>query len=221
MPEWIQSFAQNFGDGVYLLLFAIIFIETGLIIFPFLPGDSLLFALGALSVTTGVLKLEYLLILLPFAAWSGDLVNYFVGKKLGSKIENLENQKWIKKEHLDKTQKFYEKHGAKMIFLARFIPIVRTYAPFVAGLGQMRFSKFILYSVSGGLTWIVSFLLLGYYFGNLPQVKSQFHIVIFAIIGVSVLPIAIEILKSKIKTQDSNTQFAQELSSKVKAGENK
>ncbi len=184
------------GPLVYVLLFLIIFTETGLIILPFLPGDSLLFALGALSATNNSnLKLSMLLLILPFAALGGDFLNYNIGRFFGKRVLDS-SSKIINRKHLDKTHAFYERHGGKTICLARFVPVVRTYAPFVAGVGQMTFKKFVSYSVVGAYAWIVSFLCLGYFFGNIPTIRTNFHYVIVGIIILSVLPAVFEYWKS-------------------------
>ena len=184
------------GPLVYVLLFLIIFTETGLIILPFLPGDSLLFALGALSATNNSnLKLSMLLLILPFAALGGDFLNYNIGRFFGKRVLDS-SSKIINRKHLDKTHAFYERHGGKTLCLARFVPVVRTYAPFVAGVGQMTFKKFVSYSVVGAYAWIVSFLCLGYFFGNIPTIRTNFHYVIVGIIILSVLPAVFEYWKS-------------------------
>lgn len=162
---------------------------------PFLPGDSLLFAAGAFAAL-GALNPVYLIVLLFIAAFLGDTLNYFIGKAIGPRVFNL-NSRFLKKEYLLKTQAFYEKHGGKTIILARFIPIIRTFAPFIAGVGTMSYAKFIMYNIIGGILWISSFVLLGYYFGNLPTVKKNFTLVVFAIIFLSILPPIVEILKDK------------------------
>jgi membrane-associated protein len=186
----------NFGPWIYLILFAIIFCETGLIVTPFLPGDSLLFALGALAATDNAyLDLKLLAVVLITAGILGDAVNYSIGRYFGVKVFKIESR-FLKKEYLEKTQAFYEKHGGKTIILARYVPIIRTFAPFVAGVGEMKYSRFFAYNVVGAVSWVLIFLLLGNYFGNLPSVKSNFHIVIFAIIGISVLPMIIEIVRN-------------------------
>ncbi|MFZ4714997.1 MAG: DedA family protein [Bacteriovoracaceae bacterium] len=189
---WVTSF----GPWIYLILFLIIFCETGLIVTPFLPGDSLLFALGALAATDNAyLDLKLLAVVLITAGIIGDAVNYSIGRYLGPKVFKSQSR-FLKKEYLDKTQAFYEKHGGRTIILARYLPIVRTFAPFVAGVGAMKYPRFLVYNIVGAVTWVLIFLLLGNYFGNLPSVKSNFHIVIFGIIGVSMLPIAIEFVRN-------------------------
>ncbi len=189
LNEWILLF----GPWIYVILFAIIFAETGLIVFPFLPGDSLLFALGAL--TTGenaALSLPILCVTLIVAAIIGDAVNYTIGKHVGMRLFSNPNSKIFRREHLERTQKFYDKHGGKTIVIARFVPIIRTFAPFVAGMAGMRYSNFATYNVVGALVWVLSITIAGHIFGNLPIVKQNFHIVVVAIIIVSVIPIAVE-----------------------------
>lgn len=185
----------NYGVLTYGILFLIIFAETGFVFTPFLPGDSLLFAAGAFAAL-GSFNIVFLLILLWLAAFLGDTANYWIGHFFGQKI--IDNPKIpINQKHIDKTQAFYEKHGGKTIFLARFIPIVRTFAPFVAGVGKMHYSKFILYNATGGAAWVFAFTLAGYFFGNIPKVKENFSFVILAIILISVVPIFIEYFKAK------------------------
>ena len=182
------------GPWTYVVLFAIIFAETGLVVMPFLPGDSLLFALGALAASQK-LDLFWLLALLSIAAILGDTVNYWIGAQLGPRIFRGENVRFLNKKHLDYTHEFFERYGGKTIIIARFMPIVRTFAPFVAGMGKMTYRRFMLYNVVGGLVWIFLFLIGGYCFGNLPMVKKNFTLVILGIIVVSVIPPAIEILR--------------------------
>ena len=191
----LASFTAAYGVFTYLLLFIIIFCETGLVIFPFLPGDSLLFAAGALAAL-GSLNFLLLLLLLMAAAILGDTTNYLVGHFFGDRLIHLPHSP-IKKAHLDKTHAFFTKHGGKTIILARFVPIVRTLAPFVAGLGTMHYSTFIRFNIIGGISWVCLFTGVGYFFGNLPSVKHNFSLVIFAIIGISLLPMITEYLKSK------------------------
>lgn len=194
LNEWIVMF----GPGIYVILFCIIFAETGLIVFPFLPGDSLLFALGALTATENAyLKLPLLSLVLITAAILGDAVNYAIGRYIGLRLFQNPNSKIFRRSHLEKTQRFYEKHGGKTIILARYMPIVRTFAPFVAGMAEMKYRKFFIYNVVGALSWVGLFLCAGAVFGNLPAVKRNFHIVIVAIIVVSVLPIFIELWKDR------------------------
>lgn len=187
---------QNYHSWTYLFLFLIIFVETGLVIFPFLPGDSLLFAVGAFAAR-GSFDFWSIGLSLFIAAILGDTLNYSIGKFIGPKIFSAKENRFFKKDHLDKAHHFYNEYGAKTIILARFIPIVRTFAPFVAGIGEMTYVKFMSYNIVGGFFWIFSFLPLGYFFGNLPQIKSNFKLVIIAIIIVSALPGFIEFYRSK------------------------
>jgi membrane-associated protein len=196
VDQHLAELIAEYGLLTYAILFAIVFCETGLVVTPFLPGDSLLFAAGALCVTTE-LSIGVLVPLLIAAAVIGDSVNYWVGYRVGPGFLEKGKVRFIKREHLEKTQRFYERHGGKTIILARFVPIVRTFAPFVAGIGRMSYARFFTYNVVGAVVWVVSFSLLGYYFGNLPVVKQNFTLVILAIIVLSVLPIAIEVWKAR------------------------
>ncbi len=193
---------NHYGALSYAILFLIIFVETGLVFLPFLPGDSLLFAAGALAAL-GSFNIIFLLIILFLAAFLGDTINYWIGHYFGQKL--IDNPKIpINQNHLEKTEKFYAKHGGKTIFLARFVPIVRTFAPFVAGIGKMSYQKFIYYNMSGGLVWVFGFTLLGYFFGNISSIKENFSLVIIAIIIISVIPIFIELIKNKFgKTKNT------------------
>lgn len=194
LAEWINLF----GPNIYGLLFLIIFAETGLIIFPFLPGDSLLFALGALSAGENPpLDLGLLCGALTLAAVLGDAVNYTIGRQVGMRLFANPQSKLFRREHLVKTQKFYDKHGGKAIILARFVPIVRTFAPFVAGMAEMRYPKFFLFNVVGAVVWVCSITVAGHVFGNLPVIKQNFHLVVLGIIVVSFLPIVFEWWKAK------------------------
>lgn len=184
----LDAAAQSMGPRLYLLLFAIVFCETGLVVTPFLPGDSLLFALGALAATGTTIKLPVVMVVLCLAANCGDAVNYLLGYRLGPKVFSRESSWLLNKRHLLEAQGFYERHGGKMIILARFIPIIRTFAPFVAGIGRMKFTRFAAFSISGGILWVVSVTLAGYYFGAIPFVKNNFEIVVLAIVVISVLP---------------------------------
>jgi len=174
----------------------VIFCETGLVVTPFLPGDSLLFGLGTFAAL-GLLEIEWLLILLSIAAVAGNMVNYAIGQFVGPKVFHKENVRFLNKEYLDRTHRFYEKHGGKTIVIARFIPIMRTFAPFVAGIGNMTYMRFTLYNVLGSIAWVTIFIAGGYYFGNLPVVKRNFTLVIFAIIIISVLPIVFEYIRQR------------------------
>jgi len=193
LDQYLNIIAQKYGWGVYLILFLIIFAETGLVIAPFLPGDSLLFAAGTFAAQ-GSLNIFFLFLLLSLAAIIGDSVNYQIGKHVGTRVFH-EKARYFKKEYLIKTEKFYEKHGAKTIILARFIPIIRTFAPFVAGIGKMDYFKFLVYNIVGGVGWVTIFLFGGYFFGNIPWVKENFEWVLLVIIFYSFIPIIYEILK--------------------------
>lgn len=189
----------NFGGWSYALLFAVIFMETGLVITPFLPGDSLIFAAGALAASN-VFSVLWLFILLVGAAVVGDTVNYWIGHFVGPKVFEG-NHRLLKKEYLHKARAFYDKHGGAAIVLARFVPIVRTFAPFVAGVGKMNYAHFIYYNIMGGAFWVTLFLFSGYFFGNLPWVKHNFEYLIIAIVLISVVPMAIEVYKAKRATR--------------------
>ncbi|USZ15889.1 DedA family protein [Moraxella sp. FZLJ2107] len=194
----LAEFLKDYGMWIYGILFLIIFVETGLVVMPFLPGDSLLFAAGALAAFTGALNPALLIGLLFIAAVLGDTLNYHIGKYIGPKVFEIDS-KWINKQHLIKTQNFFAKHGGKTIIFARFIPFARTFAPFVAGAGSMDYKYFIGYNIIGGFCWIASFTLLGYFFGNQPVIKENFTYVIFGIIIFSVLPMVIGFIREKLK----------------------
>lgn len=193
LDEYLATIITTYGAWTYGILFVVIFIETGLVVTPFLPGDSLLFAAGTFAAL-GALNIWGLVGLLFVAAVLGDAVNYSIGHYLGERAYNI---KWIKKEYLEKTHAFFEKHGGKAIFLARFVPIVRTFAPFVAGIGKMSYSYFATYNIVGGLTWVTLFTLMGFFFGNIPFVKANFEFVIVAIILISVVPMFVEWWKAR------------------------
>ncbi len=186
----------QYGTWVYAILFAIIFCETGLVITPFLPGDSLLFVAGALWAASG-LDINALALTIIVAAFCGDNVNYFIGRKLGPKVFRLDGSRFFNRSALDKTQAFYLRHGGKTVIMARFIPLVRTFAPFVAGIGKMFYPRYILFSVVGSLLWVGLLAYGGYFFGNMPIVKSNLSIVIAVIIVISVAPIAVEYVRAK------------------------
>jgi membrane-associated protein len=185
-----------YGVWTYLILFVIIFCETGLVVTPVLPGDSLLFAAGAFAAK-GSLDPVWLFVLLSAAAIAGDTVNYWIGHFVGPRIFSSEKVRFLNKDHLERTHRFYERYGGKTIIIARFVPIIRTFAPFVAGIGSMTYWRFIAYNVFGGIGWIVICVFAGYYFGNLPVVKNNFTLVIFAIILVSILPAVVEFLRQR------------------------
>jgi membrane-associated protein len=187
LDKYLPLIIQSFGVWAYVIIFLVIFCETGLVVTPILPGDSLLFALGAFAAQ-GALNVEILLISLCLAAVAGDTVNYSVGHFLGPKVFHYQDSRFFKKEYLLRTHRFYEKHGGKTIIIARFVPIVRTFAPFVAGIGAMKYFRFITYNIVGGIAWVCLFLLGGYFFGGIPAVKRNFTLVIMAIIIISVLP---------------------------------
>lgn len=198
LDQHLVAWINLFGPWIYVVMFLIIFCETGLVVTPFLPGDSLLFALGALAALPDGLDVWVLLISLTIAGIIGDTVNYHIGKYLGPKVFK-EESRFFKTSYLVQTQDFYNRWGAFTIVAARFAPIVRTFAPFVAGIGSMNYKKFLFYNVFGAITWVFTFILAGYYFGNLPVVKRNFHIVIFGVIFVSILPMLIPWAKSKLK----------------------
>lgn len=198
LDQHLAAWITLFGPWIYVLMFLIIFCETGLVVTPFLPGDSLLFALGALSALENGLDVWLLLSTLTIAGILGDTVNYHIGKFLGPKVFD-QNSRFFKKEYLVQTQAFYESWGAFTIVAARFAPIARTFAPFVAGIGSMEYKKFLSYNVIGAILWVFSFILAGHFFGNLPVVKRNFHIVIFGVIFVSVLPMLVPWVKSRLK----------------------
>jgi membrane-associated protein len=195
LDEHLSQVIAQYGTWTHLILFLIVFCETGLVVTPFLPGDSLLFAAGTFAAL-GSLDLWLMILLLIIAAVLGDTVNYWVGSYIGPRAFSG-NVRFLKQEYLDRTHAFYEKHGGKTIILARFIPIIRTFAPFVAGVGAMSYPKFIIYNVVGGVLWVGMFVLAGYFFGNIPMVRDNFTLVILAIIAISVLPIMVEALRAR------------------------
>ena len=195
LDQHLNRIVTDYGVWTHLILFAIVFAETGLVVTPFLPGDSLLFAAGALAAL-GSLDLWLLVVLLIGAAILGDTVNYWVGAWIGPRAFSG-NVRFLRKDYLERTHAFYEKHGGKTIILARFVPIIRTFAPFVAGVGAMSYPKFITYNIVGAVLWVGLFVPLGYFFGNMPAVKNNFSLVILAIIGISVMPIAVEMFRAR------------------------
>ena len=198
LDKYINGWAQDLGGWMYVLLFAVVFAETGLVVTPFLPGDSLLFAVGALAATDGSpVNVWFVGVLLTIAAILGDAANYSIGRRLGPKVFTSTTSRLLNKTHLVKAQAFYEKYGPKTIVIARFVPIVRTFAPFVAGVGQMSYPKFALYNVIGGVVWVWSLTFAGYLFGNIDWVKRNFGAVVIAIIVISILPVVWEWIQSR------------------------
>jgi membrane-associated protein len=201
LDKYLDKIILEYGFWTYIILFLVIFVETGLVIMPFLPGDSLLFAAGSFAAR-GSLNVWYVMILLFIAAFLGDTLNYLIGKYIGPRVYKKDFL-LIKKAHLIKTQAFYKKHGGKTIIIARFIPIIRTFAPFIAGVGNMNYSKFISYNIIGGAVWITGLTLLGYFFGQIPIVQKNFELVILTIIVLSILPPVIEVLRHKLSRKES------------------
>ncbi|NOU48905.1 MAG: DedA family protein [Bacteroidales bacterium] len=204
IDKHLLEIVTNYQFWTYLILFVIIFCETGLVVTPFLPGDSLLFAAGAIAAMEGnPINIAMLMISLSIAAILGDNVNYYIGRFLGHKVYDRD-YKLIKKEHLLKTHAFYEKHGGKTIIIARFMPIIRTFAPFVAGVGEMSFKRFISFNIIGGILWVISFSAAGFLFGNIPAVKRNFTLVVFTIILISLLPMIYALISAKVSKQKNN-----------------
>jgi membrane-associated protein len=196
----LQTLATEYGTWIYGILFLIVFCETGLVVTPFLPGDSLLFAAGALCAADVEAKGMSILVLVPLlvtAAFVGDQVNYFVGHLVGPRFLERERLPFIKRTHVEKTQRYYETYGGKTVIMARFVPIVRTFAPFIAGIGSMKYPRFATFSITGGVLWVSICSLAGYFFGQIPVVKKNFELVVIGIIAISVLPIVIELLRAR------------------------
>lgn len=204
LDDKLAILINTYENWIYLILFLVIFVETGLVIMPFLPGDSLLFVAGSFAAT-GALNIYYVIILLFIAAFLGDTVNYFIGNYIGPRVFKRD-YRFLKRSHLVKTQEFYEKHGPKTIIIARFIPIIRTFAPFIAGVGTMNYGRFLAYNIIGGIIWVVGLCLLGFYFGQMEFVKNNFETVIFAIIFISILPPIIEFIKAKYFKKENKKQ---------------
>ena len=201
LDKHVESFFLNYQTLSYFLICLILFCETGLVVTPFLPGDSLLFAVGATIAKVGILNIWLMIPLMIIAVLLGDNVNYFMGKFIGNRLFESQNpflKKFLKREYLTRTEAFYEKHGGKTVIMARFVPIVRTFAPFVAGIGAMDYRKYIGYCIGGAILWVTGLTLLGYYFGQLEFVKKNFELVVLGIIGISVLPMVFEIVKAKM-----------------------
>ena len=202
LDKYLGALIESNGPWTYVILFVVIFCETGLVIFPFLPGDSLLFAAGAFAakpVLAGGMDLKpgWLFLLLAAAAILGDTVNYWIGRVVGPKIFHKDKVRFFKKEYLERTHKFYEKYGGETIIIARFVPIIRTFAPFVAGIGRMTYAKFISYNVIGGVAWVALFVFVGYFFGNIPFIQKHFSLVIIAIILISLVPAVVEFFRQR------------------------
>jgi membrane-associated protein len=210
LDQHLNEIIQAYHAWTYLILFLIVFCETGLVVTPFLPGDSLLFAAGTFAAL-GSLDVWILFLILTVAAILGDTVNYWVGYYIGPKIFSRENVRFLNKKHLERTHEFYEKYGGKTIIIARFIPIVRTFAPFVAGIGKMTYWRFITYNIVGGIVWVAIFIFGGYYFGNQPVVRKNFSLVIVAILVISVMPILFEFVRHRMKkSKEQPAQFKSE-----------
>ncbi|HEY4636668.1 MAG TPA: DedA family protein [Burkholderiales bacterium] len=194
----LAAFIAEHGVWVYALLFVIVFCETGLVVTPFLPGDSLLFVVGTLAAAGGM-DIALVMALLVAAALSGDNVNYWIGRWAGPKVFRAEDSRWFNRRHLERTHAFYERHGGKAIIIARFVPIVRTYVPFVAGIGAMPYARFLAFSIAGALLWVMSLSLAGYWFGNIPAVKENLAAVIVVIVALSLAPIVVEFLRAQAR----------------------
>jgi len=197
LDKYLKLIISSVGIWTYLILFITIFIETGLVVTPFLPGDSLLFAAGAFAAI-GSLNVFALFVIMALAAVLGDTVNYWIGHYIGDKAFTTKSR-FLKREYLDRTQAFYQKYGGKTIFLARFVPIIRTFAPFVAGVGKMRYGYFISYNIFGGILWTALFIAAGYFFGNVPFVQKNFSLVVIAIVLISVVPAVVEVIRNRKK----------------------
>jgi membrane-associated protein len=205
IDKHLFTICAQYGTWVYAILFVIIFCETGFVVTPFLPGDSLLFAVGSLSAI-GALDPWISAVLLIIAAFTGDTVNYWIGHYVGPKIFHKEHVRFLNKEYLERTHRFYEKHGGKTIVLARFLPIIRTFAPFVAGIGSMTYPRFMMYNLSGGILWVLLFIGAGHFFGNVPIVKQNFSLVILALVIIPGLPATIEFLRHFIEQRKKRSQ---------------
>ena len=201
LDQYLSSIIQSYGVWTYAILFLIIFMETGLVVMPFLPGDSLLFAAGTFAAL-GSLNVWLLWLVVFVAAVLGDTLNYWIGNKIGPRAFE-QDMRFLKREHLEKTQQFYDKHGGKMIILARFVPIVRTFAPFVAGVGSMHYGRFLAFNMIGAFLWASLFIPLGYFFGNIPAVKNNFELAVLAILLLSVVPMVFEYIRNRTHKQTS------------------
>lgn len=205
LDKYLNAMLNQYNLLAYVVVFIVIFIETGLVVTPFLPGDSLIFAIGAIAATGGPISIPIILLLLYFAAVAGDTVNYQIGHRLREKVKKREHIPLIKMEYIDRTQAFFERNGGKTITIARFIPIIRTFAPFVAGVGKMSYQKFLGYNIIGGISWVTLLFGIGYFFGNIPAVKNHFSLVVIAIILISVLPAVAAFLKNRNKKTDTTS----------------
>lgn len=194
--EYIYLIIQNYGTWVYFIFFLVVFCETGLVVVPFLPGDSLLFASGAFAAI-GLLDIRFVFLIFLAAAVLGDTANYHIGKFLGPKVFSSEHSRFLNREQLERTHRFYQRHGAFTIIIARFMPFIRTFAPFVAGIGDMSYMKFLSYNFAGGTAWVSLFVFAGYFFGNIPAIKDNFSAVVYAIVFISILPALITFLKNR------------------------
>lgn len=195
LDKYLGTFMQQYGTSVYIVLFLMIFCETGLVVTPFLPGDSLIFASGALAAA-GIMGWGAMPLFMV-AAVTGNMLNYQIGRYLSEKVKQRQNLRFIKREHLDQTQEFFDRHGGITIVITRFMPILRTFSPFVAGVGKMPYRRFLLYNTAGGILWAATFFLIGFFFGNLPAVREHFSIIVIAIIVVSAIPAVVAFFKSK------------------------
>ena len=198
LDKHLYELCTAYGAWVYAILFVVVFAETGLVVTPFLPGDSLLFAVGSLAAI-GALDFTTSVLLLITAAILGDAVNYWIGDYVGPKVFHYENSRFLNKEYLIRTHQFYEKHGGKTIIIARFLPIIRTFAPFVAGIGSMTYRRFVLFNVAGGILWVMLFVPAGYFFGSVPIVKNNFSLVIIALVLIPGIPALVEVIRMQLK----------------------
>lgn len=204
LDRYLNVLLSQYNEWAYIILFIAIFIETGLVITPFLPGDSLIFAIGAIAAVDGSVNIPIVVIMLYVAAVAGDTMNYHIGHLLRKKVNNREHIPLIKWEYIDRTHAFFEKHGGKTITIARFIPIIRTFAPFVAGVSEMSYRHFILYNITGGVSWVTLMFGIGFFFGNIEFVKNHFGVVVIAIILISVLPAVITFLRERTKKETTS-----------------
>jgi membrane-associated protein len=205
LDKYLFDLCTAYGAWVYAILFVVVFCETGLVVTPFLPGDSLLFAVGSLAAINA-LDLTTSIVLLIFAAILGDTVNYWIGDYVGPKVFHQEKSRFLNKEYLLRTHQFYEKHGGKTIIIARFLPIIRTFAPFVAGIGSMTYRRFLLFNVVGGVLWVLLFVPAGYFFGSVPIVKNNFSLVIIALVLIPGIPAAVEVIRMQIRRIKAKSQ---------------